>query len=322
MRDRHIKKPVIVVEYFGVLFPSCCLVCLKLLFDIGTCLTSPGVLSKDPFVFLFEFCVLFGKLLDQLGARYIFHTVGQEEVAGFVEEIQTKSISRISKNDLHVLIFELCHHSTELFLVPLMFTIPTQCQSTADFVNTAFGLDSADRQNKRGLFLTKTVDDVVVNQITLGGRHVDINITNLFTIFVAEATEHCMPCLRIEVCCVGDISYTRSTTGATIEADRDTMRFTPCHQFTHKKHEAGHLNFVKDPAFLSNGRFERLDLLWSDSTLFDLCLQVIIKNLMKHLSIAFTIENGILERDIQLKRLYRVGHTVGVLNGPQIHRFR
>jgi hypothetical protein len=100
------------------------------------------------------------------------------------------------------------------------------------------------------------------------------------------------------------------------------MRFTPCHQFTHKKHEAGHLNFVKDPAFLSNGRFERLDLLWSDSTLFDLCLQVIIKNLMKHLSIAFTIENGILERDIQLKRLYRVGHTVGVLNGPQIHRFR
>ena len=43
---------------------------------------------------------------------------------------------------------------------------------------------------------------------------------------------------------------------------------------------------------------------------------------MKHLSIAFTIENGILERDIQLKRLYRVGHTVGVLNGLQIHRFR
>ena len=87
LRDRHVKKPVVVVEYFGILFPSRCLVCLKLLFDIGTCLTSPGVLSKDPFVFLFEFCVLFGKLLNQLGTGDVLHAAGQKKITCLIKEI-------------------------------------------------------------------------------------------------------------------------------------------------------------------------------------------------------------------------------------------
>lgn len=64
LRDRHVKKPVVVVEYFGILFPSRCLVCLKLLLILALALPAQGFLAKIlsfsslSFVYSLENCLI------------------------------------------------------------------------------------------------------------------------------------------------------------------------------------------------------------------------------------------------------------------------
>ena len=158
----------------------------------------------------------------------------------------------------------------------LVFFVPPNGQGTANFVDTPLTLNRADSEDECRLFLPEPIDDVVINQVTLRGRHINVNVTDLFSILITEPTEHRMPCLRVEVGSIGYIGHTRTTARATVETNGDTISLAPRHHLAHKEHKARHINLVENPALLGNGLSKRINLLRSDSALGDFCFQIVV----------------------------------------------
>ena len=298
LRNRHIKQPIIVIEYFGIFRPGRSLVYLKLFFDVGSGLAYPGVLCENPLVLFFEFCILFGKSLNQLGARRIFQTIRKNDVFIFVKEIKSTAIFSIAKYYFNTFILQQSHCLAELFFISLVLTIPTQSQSATNLINATFRLDCANRKNKSGFFLPKPIDDVVINQVPLRGGYINVNVSDLLTILIAKPTEYGMPCFGVQVCRICYISHARATTRAAIKPNRDAMRFAPGNKLAHKEHETRHLNLVKYAAFLFDSCLKRFNLLWSNCPFFNLRPEIILNGFVEHFSIPLTIKNRIFERHI------------------------
>ena len=105
LRNRNIKKSVVVVKHFWIFCSCFFLIQLKQVFNLVIYFANPWILLKNPLIFLFEFCVLFGELFYQLSPWGLLQSFRQNELTVFIKKIQGKYVSHIAKGNRYAIIF-------------------------------------------------------------------------------------------------------------------------------------------------------------------------------------------------------------------------
>ena len=162
------------------------------------------------------------------------------------------------------------------FVCIRIFTLPDLCKSSSNLVDCRFSCQSTHSQNIRTLLTTERFKDVVVNHGTISIRHIDINITNLNTVFIAEAREHQIPASRVNINNVCNECTPGTCNRTTTWSKWNAFIFTPNHQVAHRKHKAQHVGFLKDCKLLFNICLKLGDFIFRNDTATNFVVQHIM----------------------------------------------
>ena len=200
-----------------------------------------------------------------------------------------------------------------------MVLLPLEVQGTPHIVDDPFGLDGAKGGNPRGFVCAEPVDDVLENGRAVRFHTIDVDISDLNPILVAESGKHRVPRLGIQVNDVGNVGHPRAAHTASGCANGHALLLAPGDELAHGKHKAVHVELAEDPHLLLNGREKGRFLLWRNDAGGQLILEFPLHRLRELLCVRLPgpIQDGVLNGGVQLEGFTGGRHAIGVLNGLQ-----
>ena len=171
------------------------------------------------------------------------------------------------------------------FIYIRVFSLPDFSKGSSNLIDCRLPCQSTHSQNVCTFLAAERFKDVVVNHGTISIRHIDINITNLNTVFITEAREHQIPASRVNIDNVGNECTPGTCNGTTTWSERNALIFAPNHQVAHRKHKAQHIGFLKDCKLLFNICLKLCDFIFRNDAATNFVVQ--------HIMGTFDINHGI-----------------------------
>ena len=146
-------------------------------------------------------------------------------------------------------------------------------KTTPDFLNDGFVRQCSVSSDSCRLILAEPLCDVLKYCGAIFFYHVDVDITDLFSILISESRKNRMPLLWVYIDNVCDICTSRSTNRSATGTDRHSLTFAPPNELAHAEHESTHVKFLKNPKFFLDCFAKGVFLVGGNDSVFQLVVK-------------------------------------------------
>ena len=216
---------------------------------------------------------------------------------------------------LHKRLFDFTGSCDGVFLL-----VNRACQRPANLVNHALIGQCAVCGHSCSLIRPKPAGDILKNPWTVIVDHIYVDITDFLPVFVTEPRKHGMPCLRVQVDNVSHVGRPGAANGTTGRANGHPIFLAPANQVRHGEHEPAHLQLLENSKLLLDGGTESRLLLTRNHAGVELVIERLPGSGLENPLVLLlgTVQNGILDRTVQLEVLTQRCNLIGVLDGGVI----
>ena len=142
-----------------------------------------------------------------------------------------------------VFLFHFCNSIKRIrvlrLICALIFSLPDLSKSSSNLVDCRLSCQSTHSQNIRTLLTTERFENMVINFRTISIGNIDINIANLYSIFVTKTRKHKIPANRVHIDNVSNKCTSRSSNRTATWTERNSIVLAPNHQVAHKTQHIG-----------------------------------------------------------------------------------